>query len=505
MTFPTGDPDPVAYVEIDVVASFTPSTGLLAVDGKLSPASYLLGGFVKLTGGFAFYAWFSGRQPGRLRGQPRRLPPRLQQAGATTRSCPRLGLAFSLGPLKVIGQAYFALTPACSWPGLRLTATFEAGPVRAWFDAGRRLPDPLGAVPLRGRTPGSRSAAPSISACSPSASRSAPTCRSGDRSSAARRSSTSTSSRSRSPSARTAHRRPVGLEHLRGRTSSRRRTPAAAPAGARWRRRSRRAQLRPRSPPEAAGTPVRTSSRRPSRPACNRPGPAGVDWIVDPDHFRILTASTIPANHGLWAPSATDTAELPNVVANYRRAPGAARFAAARRPPRRRPQMLLLLDYETKTFSDTQVWAPELNIAPMDKPTSTPTTRSRCASATKSGALHQLHHRRHGHPAAGRLQHRAVGGPGAEADPNADRLIQATLTGLAISPVPRNPDQVSDVPLLSLIFGEGTRPGSATSHQPSTRATPSPPRSPPTARRSRSTSRASTPPRSPTTITCSPR
>ena len=46
MTFPTGDPYPVAYVEIDVVASFTPSTGLLAVDGKLSPASYLYGGFV---------------------------------------------------------------------------------------------------------------------------------------------------------------------------------------------------------------------------------------------------------------------------------------------------------------------------------------------------------------------------------------------------------------------------------------------------------------------------
>ncbi len=64
MTFPTGAPDPVAYVEIDVVASFTPATGLLAVDGKLSPASYLFGGFVKLTGGFAFYAWFSGESQG---------------------------------------------------------------------------------------------------------------------------------------------------------------------------------------------------------------------------------------------------------------------------------------------------------------------------------------------------------------------------------------------------------------------------------------------------------
>ncbi len=38
MTFPTGDPYPIAYVEIDVIASFTPSTGLLAVR-LLSPAS----------------------------------------------------------------------------------------------------------------------------------------------------------------------------------------------------------------------------------------------------------------------------------------------------------------------------------------------------------------------------------------------------------------------------------------------------------------------------------
>ncbi len=49
---------------------------------------------------------------------------------------PRLGLAFSLGPLKVVGQAYFALTPSRFMAGLRLTATFEAGAVKAWFDAG---------------------------------------------------------------------------------------------------------------------------------------------------------------------------------------------------------------------------------------------------------------------------------------------------------------------------------------------------------------------------------
>ena len=103
MTFPTGDPSPVAYVEIDIVASFTPSTGLLAVDGKLSPASYLFGGFVKLTGGFAFYAWFSGEHQGdfviSLGGyHPAFVKPDNYPV------VPRLGLGFSLGPLKVSGR-----------------------------------------------------------------------------------------------------------------------------------------------------------------------------------------------------------------------------------------------------------------------------------------------------------------------------------------------------------------------------------------------------------------
>jgi hypothetical protein len=51
------------------------------------------------------------------------------------------------------------------------------------------------------------------------------------------------------------------------------------------------------------------------------------------------------------------------------------------------------------------------------------------------------------------------GAPGQATDPNADRLIPSTLTGLAISPVPRTPDKVSDVPLISLIYGQGNSTG----------------------------------------------
>jgi len=51
------------------------------------------------------------------------------------------------------------------------------------------------------------------------------------------------------------------------------------------------------------------------------------------------------------------------------------------------------------------------------------------------------------------------GDPGEPGDVNAQRLISATLTGIAISPIQRHPGQVSDVPLLALIFGEGNSTG----------------------------------------------
>src|SRR5260370_36104709 len=60
MTFPKSEPYPVAYIKVGLIASFRPSTGLLAVDGKLSPASFIYGGFCMISGGFAFYAWVCG-------------------------------------------------------------------------------------------------------------------------------------------------------------------------------------------------------------------------------------------------------------------------------------------------------------------------------------------------------------------------------------------------------------------------------------------------------------
>lgn len=441
MTLPTGSPYPVAYVEIDVVASFTPSTGLLAVDGKLSPASYLFGGFVKLTGGFAFYAWFSGEHQGDFVVSLGGYHPAFTKPDNYP-AVPRLGLAFSLGPVKVIGQAYFALTPSMFMAGLRLSATFEAGSVKAWFDLGVdfliswapfhyeasawvtigcsvdlglfTLSVQIGAsLQIWGPAFGGQ-ALVDLDVVSFTIAFGAP---------------------ASAPA-------PVGWTTFAGNFLPSRQdgTPQAAAMLAH----AVTAAAQPEKVPDVIKASV-TAGLIPG-------STDGVDWILDPGHFRILTASTIPANHARWATSATATAELPNVVADYR---GAAAVPA---------QMLLQLDPGAVTYSDDQVWAPTLNIAPMKETRvasyHTVALRKRDEEGAFTGYITSV-------TVAPQLgaSNTALWGAGnqseagAPTDPNAQRLIDATLTGLAISPVPRHPDQVSDVPLVALIFGEGNSTG----------------------------------------------
>ena len=56
--------DPVAQAEIILQARFAPSEGVLSVRAELTPASYILSGNCRLTGGFAFYIWYPGPHDG---------------------------------------------------------------------------------------------------------------------------------------------------------------------------------------------------------------------------------------------------------------------------------------------------------------------------------------------------------------------------------------------------------------------------------------------------------
>lgn len=141
MTLPKGSTKPIAYIEIAIMASYTQSSGLLAVVGVVSPASYLLGDFCCLTGGFAFYIWIDPPQTGKgpcagdflvsVGGyHPQFAAPDYYP------KLPRVGIVFNLSPLQVTGEAYFAMTPSMLMAGAKLDAVWKLGIVKAWFKLG---------------------------------------------------------------------------------------------------------------------------------------------------------------------------------------------------------------------------------------------------------------------------------------------------------------------------------------------------------------------------------
>jgi hypothetical protein len=133
LTIPPDDPKPVAEVQIALEVSFSPTTGLLAVAGQLTPNSYVLSKSCRLTGGFAFYLWFSGDLAGQtvlsLGGyNPNFTVPKYFPV------VPRLGLTWQVIPeLNITGGLYFAITPNVVMAGGMLSAVWHSGPIRAWF------------------------------------------------------------------------------------------------------------------------------------------------------------------------------------------------------------------------------------------------------------------------------------------------------------------------------------------------------------------------------------
>lgn len=141
MKFPKGTASPAAYVEIAVMASYCESSGLLAIEGAISPSSYILGDFCRLSGSFAFYIWLS---PPAVTGGPRKGDFLVSVGGyhpafsapAYYPKLKRLGINFSLGPLQALGEGYFAATQGMFMAGLHVKSTWNLVVVKAWFELG---------------------------------------------------------------------------------------------------------------------------------------------------------------------------------------------------------------------------------------------------------------------------------------------------------------------------------------------------------------------------------
>ncbi len=127
---------PIAEIQIAIKARIVPAEGTVAVDAALTPASFLVSRDCHLTGGAAFYAWFSGPHAGDFVAtiggyHPDFTPP------SHYPTVPRLSLQWQVSSeLSVKGTMYFALTGSAIMAGGSLDANYASGAIAAWFRAG---------------------------------------------------------------------------------------------------------------------------------------------------------------------------------------------------------------------------------------------------------------------------------------------------------------------------------------------------------------------------------
>jgi len=127
---------PLAVVQMAVRASFIPDEGFLGVQAQLTPASYIFTRDCHITGGFAFYSWFSGQRAGEFVITLGGYHPSFNVPDYYPRT-PRLGVSWRVSNnLSIKGGVYYALTASALMAGGSLEATWQDGNLRAWFNAG---------------------------------------------------------------------------------------------------------------------------------------------------------------------------------------------------------------------------------------------------------------------------------------------------------------------------------------------------------------------------------
>lgn len=128
--------DPVARVTIVLLARFIPDEGLLAIDARITPDSFILSEKCHLSGGFSFYTWFKGKHSGDFVVSLGGYHP-AYAAPPHYPVVPRLAFTWQVAPeLVVKGDAYFALTSHALMAGGHLEASYQSDSLRAYFKVG---------------------------------------------------------------------------------------------------------------------------------------------------------------------------------------------------------------------------------------------------------------------------------------------------------------------------------------------------------------------------------
>lgn len=446
MSLPTPKADgvpPIAYIEIDIIAELNPALGLFSVDGRLSPASFIFEGLCKIAGGFAFYVWYGEQHHGDFVVTIGGYHPAFKKPDHYP-TVPRLTMSYGLGPFQIGGKAYFALTPSVIMAGIEIYATWNSGPIKAWFDAGVNFL--LGWAPFHylanafihvgisadlGLFTVSLHVGVDLDIWGPKFGGKAVI-------------DLDIVSFTIHFGAEQASPPPVGWQTFKDNFLPKE-TKGANPTPLQ--------SARLFAAAEAVGAPperINIISASVSKGLLQK-NVEDYDWIIDPNHFVILTNSTIPANLAEWNPNdgAGNKIEIPidkkdkENNDNYNKE-GAIPF--------------LQLGPKQKTFSDTQVWNPTVNIGPM---------KQHDIKSHHQVTLHKVEGTGSGTPIKDFTVQpvllsspKALWGPYRDAsdqnpNPKGGQLLEYALVGFEISPIPRHPNILSSLPLIELLFNPG--------------------------------------------------
>ncbi|WP_460447722.1 DUF6603 domain-containing protein, partial [Angustibacter aerolatus] len=120
---------PLVSIELALVARVSTREGVVLVQAQLTDNSWIIAPAVRLTGGFAFAAWFGGPNRGQFVLTLGGYHPDFHHDGYPV--VPRLGLTWGIGDVvRVTGESYFALTSEALMAGMKTEVHAQLGP--AW-------------------------------------------------------------------------------------------------------------------------------------------------------------------------------------------------------------------------------------------------------------------------------------------------------------------------------------------------------------------------------------
>lgn len=442
MSFPKGAATPIAYVEIDLMASYSSATGLLAVEGILSPASYIFGSYCQITGGFAFYVWIdppvvpNGPRKGdfvvTLGGyHPAYVPPPYYP------TVPRLGINFNLGSFHVTGGCYFALTPGMFMAGFSWNATFSLSFVKVWFRVGADFLIAWAPFHYEASAYVNLGCSVDLGLFTVNLSVGATLLLWGPPFGGQAEVDLDIVSFTISFGAKQQPAAPIGWQDFRSKF-------LPGDTGSQPQHIAMRAmQSRLANAPTQRTNIIKASA---SKDVLDT-DVDGFNWILDPNKFNIGITSTIPINDPQWATGKDTFKQLSNDPKDYNIFPP---------PPDKEDWPYLVFTNKGAQMDDKHIWNPTVNIKPMKLNGVTSTLYVSVLKADNDGNYNSyvtsLTVRPDVLDSAGALWSENKGDK-VKLDDAA--FLKSSLTGLIFSPMPRIPNIVNGVKLILLLYQQG--------------------------------------------------